>query len=44
MINLKELIAKEIMDEALGLELAEIESMLEIPSDEKMGEIGRAHV
>lgn len=38
MINLKELIAKEIMDEALGLELAEIESMLEIPSDEKMGD------
>ncbi len=38
MINLKELIANEIIDEALGLELGEIEAMLEIPSDEKMGD------
>ncbi len=38
MINLKELIASEIMDEALGLTLEDIESMIEIPSDEKMGD------
>lgn len=38
MINLKELIAQTIYDEALGLEIADIEAMIEIPGDEKMGD------
>ena len=38
MINLKELIAKEIFDEAFELTLSQLEEMIEIPSDEKMGD------
>lgn len=38
MIDFKELIAEKIYDEALGLEVAEIASMIEVPADESMGD------
>ena len=38
MTDFKELIANEIFDEALGLEIAEIKGMIEIPADESMGD------
>ncbi|MCQ2567249.1 MAG: arginine--tRNA ligase [Mogibacterium sp.] len=38
MIDFKEIIAHEIFDEALGLSVEEIKSMLEIPADESMGD------
>ena len=38
MIDLKKVIAEEIYDESLGLSKEEIESMLEIPADESMGD------
>ena len=38
MIDFKDLIAKEIFDEALGLEIEEIRNMIEIPADESMGD------
>ena len=38
MVDLKTLIAERIYDESLGLEAAEIASMIEVPQDEKMGD------
>ena len=38
MIDFKELIAEKIYDEALGLDVAEIASMIEVPADESMGD------
>ena len=38
MIDFKELIAKEIFNESLGLELSDIKNMIEIPADESMGD------
>lgn len=38
MTDFKELIANEIYDEALGLEIEEIKSMIERPADEAMGD------
>lgn len=38
MIDFKDLIANEIFDEALGLEIEEIRNMIEIPADESMGD------
>ena len=38
MIDFKELIAEKIYDEALGLDVAEITSMIEVPADESMGD------
>lgn len=38
MIDFKELIAEKIYDEALGLEVTEIASMIEVPADESMGD------
>ena len=38
MTDFKELIANELYDESLGLEIAEIKGMIEIPADESMGD------
>lgn len=38
MTDFKEIIASEIFDESLGLELDEIKAMIEIPTDESMGD------
>lgn len=38
MIDFKDIIAKEIYDEALGLSEAEIKELIEIPTDESMGD------
>ena len=38
MTDFKELIANELFDESLGLDINEIKSMIEIPSDESMGD------
>ena len=38
MTDFKELIANEIIDEALGLDTDEIKSMIEIPADDNMGD------
>ena len=38
MTDFKDLIANEIFDEALGLEIEEIRNMIEIPADESMGD------
>ena len=38
MVDFKELIAKELYDEAFGLTTDEIKDLIEIPADEKMGD------
>ena len=38
MVDFKELIAKELYDEAFGLTTEEIKDLIEIPADEKMGD------
>ena len=38
MIDFKDIIANEIYDESLGLEVSEIKEMIEIPTDEGMGD------
>lgn len=38
MVDFKEIIANEIYDEALGLTVDDIKGLIEIPSDEKMGD------
>ena len=38
MVDFKDIIASEIYDDALGLSLSEIRDLIEIPSDEKMGD------
>lgn len=38
MIDFKELIAEKIYDEVLGLDVAEIAGMIEVPADESMGD------
>lgn len=39
MIDLKKLVAEKIYDEALGLSVDEIAGMIEVPADEKMGDL-----
>ena len=38
MVDFKEIIAKELYDEAFGLTTEEIKDLIEIPADEKMGD------